>query len=63
MDTTLSAPDTLFSIERAAAALGISAFTLRLRIRRGEITPHRILNGRQPVFSQADLDKLRDTDA
>jgi len=60
--TTTMAADALFSIERAATALGISDFTLRQRIKRGEVVPRRFLNGSQPVFSSDDLAKLRDAD-
>jgi len=50
---------TLYSIDHAAPQLGVSHQTLRNLIAAGDVKPTALLNGKQPVFSGADIRRLK----
>ena len=52
---------TLFSIDHAAEQLGVSHQTLRNWLKRDEVEPTVLLNGKQPLFSYQDITRIRES--
>lgn len=57
----LSSTQTLYSIEGAAHELGVSHQTLRNWIAAGDVIPSVLLNGKQPIFSETDIARIKST--